>query len=103
MLPFILLLATITMKAHLIHMLLLHHNGKHWKCMGLFFLPAAGMRYATTVERVQDVGMYWTAGPSGPPIWRYVYYVQFYGGTVMIQNYCRRGCGLSVRLVRDAE
>ena len=81
-------------------------TASQWKTLemhGAIFLPAAGMRYATMVERVQDVGMYWTAGPSGPPIWRYVYYVQFYGGTVMIQNYCRRGCGLSVRLVRDAE
>ena len=69
---------------------------------GAAFLPAAGIRTGITVQRVQDSGLYWIAGPS-QPIWGYVYYVQFYGGQPSTPNYCDRCCGLSVRLVRDAE
>ena len=81
-------------------------TASQWKTLemhGAIFLPAAGMRNETRVERVQDVGMYWAAGQPGLPIWGYVYYVQFYGGEPCLLNYCGRGCGLSVRLVRDAE
>ena len=72
---------------------------------GAVFLPAAGLRYETTVHTVQEAGMYW-AGPSTPsglPLWGYVFYVQFYGSSPELPNYCDRGCGLSVRLVRDTE
>ena len=83
-------------------------TASQWKTLeshGSVFLPAAGMRYETTVDRVQDVGMYWTGSSesSGLPLWGYVFYVQFYGGAPGLPNYCGRGCGLSVRLVRDAE
>ena len=69
---------------------------------GAVFLPASGVRTGTTVERVQESGLYWIAGPS-QPVWGYVFYVQFYGGVPSLLNYCSRYSGLSVRLVRDAE
>jgi hypothetical protein len=75
-----------------------------WETMercGAIFLPAAGVRTGTTVKWVQEAGLYWIAGPSDP--WGYVYYVQCFGGTVGLPNYCPRYAGLSVRLVRVAE
>ena len=75
-----------------------------WETMerfGAIFLPAAGVRTGTTVKWVQEAGLYWIAGPSDP--FGYVYYVQCFGGTVGMPNYCPRYAGLSVRLVCDAE
>ena len=68
---------------------------------GAVFLPAAGVRRGTTLIWVQEAGLYWIAGPSDPIA--YVFYVQCFGGTVGLPNYCDRCAGLSVRLVRDAE
>ena len=83
-------------------------SASQWKTLemhGAVFLPAAGMRYETTVDGVQNTGIYWAGSSesSGLPIWGYVFYVQFYGGQPGLKNYLHRGCGLSVRLVRDTE
>ena len=75
-----------------------------WEIMeryGAVFLPAAGVRRGTTLMWVQEAGLYWIAGPSDP--FAYVFYVQCFGGSVGMPNYCPRYAGLSVRLVRDAE
>jgi len=75
-----------------------------WEIMeryGAIFLPAAGVRRGATLMWVQEAGLYWIAGPSDP--FAYVFYVQCFGGTVGMPNYCPRYAGLSVRLVRDAE
>ena len=68
---------------------------------GAIFLPAAGVRRGTVVERIQEDGLYWIAGPNDP--WAYVFYVEFYNGSPGVANYCPRYAGLSVRLVRDAD
>ena len=75
-----------------------------WETMerfGAIFLPAAGVRIGTTVEMVQETGLYWIAGPFDPC--GYVFYVQCSWGTVALPNYYPRYAGLSVRLVRDAK
>ena len=75
-----------------------------WEIMeryGAVFLPAAGVRRGTTLMWVQEAGLYWIAGPSDP--FAYVFYVQCFGGSVGMPNYCPRYAGLSVRLVRVAE
>ena len=75
-----------------------------WEIMeryGAIFLPAAGVRRGATLMWVQEAGLYWIAGPSDP--FAYVFYVQCFGGTVGMPNYCPRYAGLSVRLVRDTE
>jgi uncharacterized protein (TIGR02145 family) len=64
---------------------------------GAVFLPAAGIRYGSTVRSVQYGGYYWSSTEGGS---HYAYYLNFYSGDANM-SYNGRNYGSSVRLVKD--
>ena len=64
---------------------------------GAVFLPAAGYRYGSDVDRVQSGGGYWSATEH---YGGYAYYLDFYLDEVGMY-FNDRNYGLSVRLVKD--
>ena len=64
---------------------------------GAVFLPAAGYRYGSNVNNVQDDGNYWSATESNSDN---AYYLDFYSDEVDMNNNNRFN-GQSVRLVKD--
>ena len=65
---------------------------------GAVFLPAAGYRNGTSVLNVGSCGDYWSSSYYNPD---YAYYVYF-GDVLYTGDWYYRHCGLSVRLVQDA-
>ena len=64
---------------------------------GAIFLPAAGFRYGTEVDRVGTFGNYWASTYDSEVI---AWYMGFSDGNLVV-DYRNRYYGLSVRLVRD--
>ena len=62
------------------------------------FLPAAGIRWETTVNDVKDYGYYWSSTPEN---WNSAYILSFNGNSVNASNGTLRHGGMSVRLVRN--
>ena len=67
---------------------------------GCTFLPAAGLRTGTGVSQVGLEGLYWSANSNGTGP---AYSVVFNGSGFNPSNGSARYCGLSVRLVKDAQ
>lgn len=64
---------------------------------GAVFLPAAGYRYGSSVNYVQNIGYYWSATENNS---YNAYYLYFYSNEAYMFNF-NRYYGLSVRLVKD--
>ena len=67
---------------------------------GAVFLPAAGVRFLTSVESVGSYGYYWTESQSSD---NGAYIMYFNNGSIHSWGYGSRHIGYSVRLVRNAE
>ena len=65
---------------------------------GAVFLPAAGVRWGTTVDFVGIFGNYWSSAPSNEDR---AYYVSFSSSASSATNSYNRYSGFSVRSVRD--
>lgn len=66
---------------------------------GCVFLPAAGLRYGSSVLNKGTGGLYWSASPNGTDN---AYCVNF-SSVSLSTAYNSRGYRLSVRLVRQVE
>lgn len=79
-------------------------SGDGWSAMenlGCVFLPAAGGRGGTSVDNVGQCGDYWTSSYRNASE---AYSIDFTISHINYQNYLEnRYCGLSVRLVRNAQ
>ena len=64
---------------------------------GAVFLPSAGYRDGSSVDNVQSTGDYWSATEDNS---NFAYYLNFYSGAANMYS-TNRGCGNSVRLVKD--
>ena len=64
---------------------------------GAVFLPSAGYRGGSSVDNVQSTGDYWSATEDNS---NFAYYLNFYSGAANMYS-TNRGCGNSVRLVKD--
>ena len=77
-------------------------SASQWSALeqaGAVFLPAAGYRSGASVVSVGSGGNYWSASWYSSDL---AYYVGFYDSYLNTRS-VRRFCGLSVRLVQDAE
>ena len=77
----------------------------NWTAMetaGCVFLPAAGLRYGTSVNGVGSSGYYWSSSPYGSSA-DFAYDVIFNSGNLYPAFNYYRNFGFSVRLVRPAE
>ena len=64
---------------------------------GAVFFPAAGYRYGSDVDGVQNYGRYWSATELSSSL----AYSLYFGSYEAYMNTCNRYYGLSVRLVQD--
>ena len=77
-----------------------NYSSADWTKMesaGCVFLPAAGLRYDSSVLNKGTSGLYWSASSNGTDN---AYCVNF-GSVSLDTGSCSRGYGLSVRLVKD--
>ncbi|MBQ9474502.1 MAG: hypothetical protein IJU81_08860 [Bacteroidales bacterium] len=80
-----------------------HYTGADWDSLqaaGVVFLPAAGMRYGTTVSKVQTYGNYWSSTACNK---NNAYYIYFLAGAFDPASFGYRCNGRSVRLVQDVK
>ena len=81
------------------------YTAEDWAKMeaaGAVFLPAAGMRFDSSVYDVGTIGYYWSSSPD-PSYVLYAYDVDFNSGDVLPANRSTRSFGFSVRLACPVE
>jgi len=77
------------------------YTAEDWAKMeaaGAVFLPAAGMRFYSSLLDVGTIGYYWSSSPDPSTVY-YAYDVDFDSGGVLPANRSTRSFGFSVRLV----
>ena len=78
-------------------------TSEEWLAMkdaGAVFLPATGYRDGNMINDCYTVGAYWTASYDNNDR---AFHFEFSSSNVALNNRYQRHCGLSVRLVRDAD
>ena len=78
-------------------------TSEEWLAMkdaGAVFLPATGYRDGNMINDCYTVGAYWTASYDNDDR---AFHFEFSSSNVALNNRYQRHCGLSVRLVRDAD
>ena len=79
-------------------------NAEQWYTLevnGAVFLPCTGYRNYTSVYNVGHDGLYWSASHLDDRTAYNIAFFESYGGLTS-QTYYPRYCGLSIRLVQDA-